>query len=149
MPAAPASGSADGSVAEIPAVEATVIGPRSGDGAEIDQKDEDERIKAFLDRQRAKVRSKLHLFTHTPVCESCEGCMVKARQKLHYKKSFDRDADKYETTITMDQLTNKDQLGIVGYGGIVTAVSFARFTKTIGHACLFAYLKQLKQRELP
>ena len=42
--------------------------------------------------------------------------MAKTRQKPHYKGSFHREAGKYKDTVTMDQLTVKDNFGTLGYG---------------------------------
>ena len=41
-------------------------------------------------REKLYANSKLHCLTHTPFKKFCQGCMAKARDKPHYKGSFDK-----------------------------------------------------------
>ena len=66
----------------IKKVEVVDAGPRAGVDAEAiaKKRDEYDRATKYVEH-KTKARSKRHLMTHTPVCESCEGCMAKAIQK--------------------------------------------------------------------
>lgn len=86
----------DGIVAEAPGIE------------ETDEEKVDKKLMA---------KSKHHLLTHTPVHPDCEGCMAKTRAKPHVRKAFQKDDPKYVNTITMDQVTIRDEFGIAGVCG--------------------------------
>lgn len=55
--------------------------------------------------------------THTPVCDDCGGCLAKTRAKPHFRKAFKKDDPKYTNTITMDQVTIRDEFGTAGLSG--------------------------------
>ena len=80
-----------------------------------------------LIKERMMAESVEHLMTHTPACpRTCEGCMAKARNKKHYKDAFKKTKDEKRGTITMDQLTVKDEFGTMGIGGYAYAIVFAK-----------------------
>lgn len=64
-----------------------------------------------LDGRRSWPSLKKHLITHTPVSPDCEGCLAKTRAKPHFRKAFKKDGPKYTTTVTMDQVTVRDEFG--------------------------------------
>ena len=70
-----------------------------------------------LDQERLRARSRQHLLNHTPACDSCDGCIAKARNKGHFRGAFERDSGNYIDTFSMDQVTMADLPGTVGTGG--------------------------------
>ena len=58
---------------------------------------------------RAEVaQSKFHLINHHKFNPDCQGCQAKARDKRHFRYSFDRQAKANENVVTMDQVTMAD-----------------------------------------
>ena len=76
-------------------------------------------------REKLYAKSKLHCLTHTPFNKFCQGCMAKARDKPHYKGSFDKKDDK-AGIITMEQMTVSEVNQPLGVGGYKYGIIFQR-----------------------
>ena len=74
-------------------------------------------------REKLYAKTKQHCLTHTPFNKFCQGCMAKARDKPHYKGSFDKKDDK-EGIITMDQMTVTEVNQPLGIGGYKYGIIF-------------------------
>ena len=79
--------------------------------------DTDVTITTRLVKDRQRARTIEHLMTHQPPCATCEGCQARARQKKHYKGTFEASPKNRSMIITMDQVTFQDFDYTVGTGG--------------------------------
>ena len=59
----------------------------------------------------------------------CLDCQAKARNKKHYKGSFQRDDPDYQRVMTMDQVTMTDLDGTLGIGGFKYALVISKVTE--------------------
>ena len=65
---------------------------------------------------RKIAKSKNHLLLHKDFNPECPGCQAKARNRKHFKGSFDRNNPRYADTISMDQVSLTDVDGTLGIG---------------------------------
>ena len=71
---------------------------------------------------RKEARSKHHLLSHDKHNDMCPGCQAKARNKRHFKYSFDREKEEYDNVVTMDQVTIADVEASIGIGNFYYAI---------------------------
>lgn len=81
---------------------------------------------------RRKAVTTHQLLAHHEHNDNCPGCQAKARNKKHFKQSFQREKDEYDNLVTMDQVTMVDMDGTLGIGGLRSRWLFARFQRIIG-----------------
>lgn len=74
-------------------------------------------ITSRLVEDRKRARTIEHLMDHQPPCATCEGCQARARQKKHYKGSYDASEKDRSMIVTMDQVNIQGFDYTARYGG--------------------------------
>ena len=118
------------------------------DGCKEDhQKILDEHRRKRRQDLRGKARSIFHLMDHYEYNPECLGCQAKARNKKHYKHSFQKEKDEYDNVLTMDQVTMVDMDGTTGIGGFRYALVVCKNRKASGISSHYVPLHRLRPTE--